>query len=177
MTELRHVLAEPRHQIGRHPRPIGCRLTEGGTHGAHAKKKPSRKRAGDVRLGEPYRAHQGHPTICCVFLRRFLVNPLTAVGYIPFSGGGEPVPGARASAALGVPWVANAPSWLSMDRFRRGCRRIANGGCRASEREQQVHPEKWDAPTAVRRRLNRRHAARSCGACGSRTARRAWSAR
>ena len=69
-----------------------------------------------------------------------------SMGASHFRGGGEPVPRARASAALGVPWVANAPSRLSMDRFRRGCRRIANGGCRASEREQQVHPEKWDAP-------------------------------
>ena len=58
------------------------------------------------------------------------------MGASHFRGGGELVPRARVSAEPCVPRVANVPSRLSTEQFRRRCRRIANGRHRASEREQ-----------------------------------------
>ncbi len=51
----------------------------------------------------------------------------------------EPVPLSRVLAGTGAPGVANAPPLAGMDRSRRGCRRPANGGRRASGREQRRH--------------------------------------
>ena len=61
------------------------------------------------------------------------------------------VPRALASFAIGVPRVPNAPSRINMNRkrFHRCCGRIANGRHRASERDQQVRLENWDAPEAA----------------------------